>query len=104
MFLGYLANTISFIRIAAFALAHAGLFAAVFAMAESLHGGVPGTIAEVFVHIFGNIVIIALEGLIVSIQCIRLEYYEFFGKFFQGGGAEYQPIGLHELMSEKQTG
>jgi hypothetical protein len=38
------------------------------------------------VVIFGNLFVIALEGLVVSIQTVRLEYYEFFSKFFKGGG------------------
>ena len=42
----------------------------------------------------GNAVIVALEGLVVSIQAMRLEYYEFFSKFFRGGGKTYQPFGL----------
>jgi len=104
LFLGYLANTVSFIRVAAFALSHAALFLAIFAVTESLPKTVPGTIASVLVHITGNAVIIVLEGLIVTIQCVRLEYYEFFSKFYQGGGAEYQPIGLAELSVEKQIG
>jgi V/A-type H+-transporting ATPase subunit I len=32
--------------------------------------------------------------MVVAIQAIRLEYYEFFGKFFMGGGTAYKPIGL----------
>ena len=101
IFVGYLANTISFIRIAAFALSHAGLFIAIFEVAKLLKGGIPGTIAAVLVHIIGNLVIICLEGLIVTIQCVRLDYYEFFSKFYEGGGKRYQPIGLKELVKKQ---
>ena len=101
LFLGYLANTISFIRVAAFALSHAALFLAIFAITESLPANVGGKFATVLVHIFGNILIILLEGMIVTIQCVRLEYYEFFSKFYEGGGSRYNPIGLHELTGRE---
>jgi V/A-type H+-transporting ATPase subunit I len=43
--------------------------------------------------VIGNIVIVCLEGLIVFIQTLRLEYYEFFGKFYKGGGSAFKPVG-----------
>jgi len=94
---GYLANTVSFIRVAAFSLAHVGLFIAVFSLADMVKGSSGGAIYSSLVLILGNMLIIALEGLVVTIQAIRLEYYEFFGKFFSGGGVAYKPIGLGEV-------
>ena len=94
IFMGYLANTVSFIRVAAFSLAHVGLFIAVFSLADMVRGASGGIVYSVLIHVLGNVGIIALEGLIVTIQAIRLEYYEFFGKFFFGGGVAYKPIGL----------
>lgn len=91
---GYLANTVSFIRVAAFSLAHVGLFIAVFSLVDMVKDKSGGVIYSALVLILGNAVIIALEGLVVTIQAIRLEYYEFFGKFFLGGGVAYRPIGL----------
>jgi V/A-type H+-transporting ATPase subunit I len=91
--MGYLANTISFIRVAAFGLAHAGLFVAVFALAEAVAGKPGGILLSWLVLIVGNVVIILLEGLVVTIQALRLEYYEFFGKFFKGLGSKYEPAG-----------
>jgi len=88
----FVANTISFIRIAAFALAHAGLFVAVFSLADTLSrmgGGGPAYWLTIFL---GNVVIILLEGLVVSIQIVRLEYYEFMSKFFHGGGERFKPL------------
>ncbi len=93
IFIGYLANTISFVRIGAFALAHAGLFIAVFSLANILKEKTGGAFLSVSTIILGNIFIILLEGLVVTIQCVRLEYYEFFSKFFEGKGKEYIPIG-----------
>jgi V/A-type H+/Na+-transporting ATPase subunit I len=88
----YVANTISFIRIAAFALAHAGLFIAVFSLAETLGAMRGGGIWYWLTIFLGNVIIILLEGLVVSIQIIRLEYYEFLSKFFHGGGAPFNPL------------
>lgn len=92
IFIGYLANTVSFIRVAAFALAHAGLFIAVFSLVDIVKQTSGGMFYSALVLIFGNALIIGLEGLIVTIQGLRLEYYEFFSKFFSGEGKEYKPI------------
>jgi V/A-type H+/Na+-transporting ATPase subunit I len=86
----YLANTVSFIRIAAFSLAHAGLFLSIFELARL----VKGSAGNIAVFVVGNIVVIMLEGLVVSIQSIRLNYYEFFSKFFMTGKRAYKPLTL----------
>ncbi len=91
-FLSYLANTVSFIRISAFSLAHVGLFAAVFALAESLSHLSGGGVWYWVTLALGNVLIILLEGMMASIQAIRLEYYELFSKFFKGGGEEFRPL------------
>ncbi len=92
IFMGYLANTVSFIRVAAFSLAHTGLFIAIFTMSDMVSGGTGGSVLSAIVLIVGNAIIILLEGLVVTIQTIRLEYYEFFGKFFRSGGTHYKPV------------
>ncbi|MBD3180598.1 MAG: hypothetical protein GF417_14030 [Candidatus Latescibacteria bacterium] len=91
---GYLGNTVSFIRVAAFSLAHVGLFIAVFSLVDMVKDSSGGIIYSALILILGNAVVIVLEGLVVTIQAIRLEYYEFFSKFFVGGGRSYQPISL----------
>lgn len=88
--MGFMSNTISFIRIGAFALNHVGLFLAFLTMAELINNGP----FSVLILIIGNIIIITLEGLIVSIQGLRLEYYELFSKYFKGDGIEYKPFKL----------
>lgn len=88
----FVANTISFIRIAAFALAHAGLFVAVFSLADTLNRMGGGGLVYWLTIVVGNVVIIVLEGLVVSIQIVRLEYYEFMSKFFHGGGEPFKPL------------
>jgi len=93
IFIGYLSNTVSFIRVAAFALAHAGLFLAIFTLARltDSHTGL-GNFLSWIIIIMGNILIVCLEGLIVSIQSLRLNYYEFFSKFFVSGKRMYKPL------------
>ena len=90
--LSFLANTLSFIRVAAFALAHAMLFMAVFTLADAVRNIPGGTIVSLLLIVVGNLLIILLEGIIVTIQAIRLEYYEFFGKFFSEEGTRYEPV------------
>ena len=80
-------NTLSFARVGAFALAHSGLALAV----ESLAHGV-GIIGTVLILVVGNIVILALEGLVVSIQITRLMLFEFFVRFLHGGGRPFRPL------------
>ncbi|MFI3257805.1 MAG: V-type ATPase 116kDa subunit family protein, partial [Spirochaetales bacterium] len=87
----YLSNTVSFLRVGAFALAHAVLGFIIFTMTE-LVASSAGFGVGLLVQIFGNIVVIVLEGMIVSIQVIRLQYYEFFSKFFTENGREFMPL------------
>jgi len=95
VFMGYLANTVSFIRVAAFALAHVGLFIAIFDLAKIVHtDGSGGTAISWVVLILGNIVAVGLEGLVVTIQSVRLNYYEFFSKFFMAGKSIYKPLSV----------
>ncbi|MBN1533023.1 MAG: hypothetical protein JXA20_10205 [Spirochaetes bacterium] len=97
MFSGFLGNTISFIRAGAFALSHAGLSIAVYTLAAIVGPGI--TVASVAVIVVGNVFIILLEGLVCGIQAMRLEYYEFFRRFFQGGGIEFAPFSLRRARS-----
>ncbi len=89
----YLANTFSFLRVAAFALSHGALCLTIFV----IQGMVKGPAAILWypiVFVLGTVLIIALEGLIVAIQVCRLEYYEFFSKFFRGEGTRFKPFRL----------
>ena len=95
-FMDTITNTISFLRVGAFALAHGALFMAVFSMAEMISKAYGKSFFYWMLIIVGNVVIIVLEGVIVTIQTLRLEYYEFFKRFFKGGGTPYQPYRLGE--------
>ena len=91
----YLANTTSFVRLAAYAMSHAALLMAVFTVADTVkHSGPMGGAWGVVVVILGNAVAIILEGTIAAVQALRLEYYEFFGKFFSGTGQPFTPFRL----------
>lgn len=92
----YLANTISFVRLAAYSMSHAALLAAFFMMAESVQTSTPA--AGVAIIVLGNIVAMVLEGVIAAVQALRLEYYEFFGKFFSGQGRPFRPFVLGNPM------
>lgn len=87
-------NTLSYVRVGAFAIVHAGFSEAVFVMARLLSGGQEAGPVYWLVVVLGNIGVILLEGFIVTIQTMRLHYYEFFSKFFRGGGSPYEPLAL----------
>ena len=98
----FFSNTVSFLRVGAFALAHAVFSFIVFFFTDELAGsGLTGTLSAALIMIIGNVIIIALEGLIVAIQVIRLQYYEFFNKFFIETGAEFAPFRLKNRESKK---
>ncbi|MEW6321089.1 MAG: V-type ATPase 116kDa subunit family protein [Acidobacteriota bacterium] len=90
----FFANTVSFVRIAAFAAVHAGVFVAMFALVDTLAALRFGGVLSAVVLVAANIIAILLEGLTISVQVLRLEYYEFFGRFFRGGGEAYRPLML----------
>ncbi len=83
----YLSSSISFVRVGAFALAHAVLGFIIHLMA-----GKSGAVGGIFVMVIGNAIVVVLEGMIVAIQVIRLQYYEFFSKFFNKTGTEFKPF------------
>ena len=90
IFSGYLANTLSFMRVAGLGIAHVSLMIATFTIAEMTSG-----ILSFVVIILGNVLVIGLEGLSAGVQALRLNYYEFFTKFFHGTGKLYTPISLN---------
>jgi len=87
--MAYISNTLSFLRLAAFSLNHVALFIAVFTVANMLQS--TGYWVTV---VLGNLFILVLEGAIVAIQTLRLEYYEGFSRFFGGDGRPFRPLTL----------
>ena len=85
--MNYIANTLSFLRVAAFSLNHVALSIAVFTLADMM-----GTTGHWITVILGNVFILIVEGAIVAIQVLRLEYYEGFSRYFSGGGRDFRPL------------
>jgi len=86
--LTYLTNTMSFLRIGGFILSHAGLMLVVNVLADLTGGGV----GYIIVQIIGNAFVTGVEGFLVGIQVLRLEFYELFSRFFKGGGKPFNPV------------
>ena len=84
--LSYVTNTISFLRVGAFALSHAAMMGVVMLLAGAESGH-----PNIVVLILGNAFVAGMEGLIVGIQVLRLEYYEMFSRFYRGTGKEFKP-------------
>ena len=86
--LTYFSNTVSFLRVGAFVLVHAGMM-----MVFSSLAGDPYSPGGIIAMIFGNILVIALEGLLTGIQVLRLEFYEMFSRFYEGDGKPFRSVG-----------
>ena len=86
--LSYFSNTLSFVRVGAFAVSHAAMMEVVL-MLSGAEAGNPNWL----VVILGNLFVCGMEGLIVGIQVLRLEYYELFSRFYRGTGREFKPYG-----------
>jgi V/A-type H+-transporting ATPase subunit I len=94
VFSGYLSNTLSFMRVAGLGIAHVSLLMAFFQIADMTAGSGGYTIWSYIILLLGNVLIIGLEGLSAGIQSLRLNYYEFFSKYFDGTGRAYAPVSL----------
>ncbi len=91
MLLSYFSNTLSFVRIGAFAISHAAMMQVVLMLAGVEHGAEGIGSPNWLIIILGNLFVIGMEGLIVGIQVLRLEYYEMFSRFYKGNGREFKP-------------
>ncbi|MFW9865324.1 MAG: V-type ATPase 116kDa subunit family protein, partial [Candidatus Thorarchaeota archaeon] len=99
-FLSILSNVASYIRLLALALAHISLMIAIQAMADLIQGqGALVEVIKIIGLIFGNIVVVLIEGLLVFLNALRLNFYEFFFKFYSGTGTEFYPFYLKEIYS-----
>ena len=84
--LSYITNTMSFMRVGGFILSHAGMMLVVSSLMAMVANG------TLLVAVFGNIFVMALEGMIVGIQVLRLEFYEMFSRYYEGNGIAFQTI------------
>ena len=84
--LTFVTNSMSYLRVGGFVLSHAGMMLVVMTLVEMTGK------AGVAVLIFGNIFVMVLEGLIVGIQTLRLEYYEMFSRYYDAGGVQFNAL------------
>ena len=89
--LSYFSNTLSYVRIGAFAVSHAAIMEVVLMLSGASEGD-----PNWLVVVLGNVIVCLLEGLIVGIQVLRLEYYEMFSRFYKGSGREFRPFNSHK--------
>lgn len=85
--LSYVTNTLSFLRVGGFVLSHAGMMLVVATLMNMTSGA-----GSILVMILGNLFVMGLEGLIVGIQVLRLEFYEMFSRYFEGDGNIFNPL------------
>lgn len=88
--LGYATNTLSFVRIGGFVLSHASMMLVVMALANQV-----SATAVPIVVVIGNIFVMGIEGLLVGIQTLRLEFYEIFSRFYSGDGKPFTPVKIN---------
>lgn len=92
--LSYVSNTMSFLRVGGFVMSHAGMMLVVMTLMDGM-----SRVGKPIVFVIGNLFVMAMEGMIVAIQIIRLEFYEIFSRFYVSGGKEYIPV-TPELVNE----
>jgi len=86
--LSYVTNTMSFMRVGGFVLSHASMMLVVFTFMD-----MSGTmVGKTLIFIIGNLFVMGLEGLIVGIQVLRLEFYEMFSRYYEGNGVPFQSL------------
>jgi V/A-type H+-transporting ATPase subunit I len=85
--LSFFSNTVSYLRLGAFVLVHAGMMMVVSAMA----GLTSSLVVQIIIYVLGNALVITLEALLTAIQALRLEYYEMFSRFYSGEGRPFKP-------------
>lgn len=102
--LSMLANIISYTRIAAIGVAKGAMAMAFnYIVVEYLFAGgnILIIIAGVVVLVLLQLIVFALGSFSAGIQAIRLNYVEFFLKFYNGGGVSFEPLGYKRKYSEK---
>ncbi len=87
--LSYVTNSLSFLRVGGFLLVHAGMMLVVTSLMTMVGGS-----GSILVAIGGNIFVMALEGMIVGIQVLRLEFYEMFSRYYEGNGVAFNALNL----------
>jgi V/A-type H+-transporting ATPase subunit I len=87
--LTYATNTISFVRVGAFAVSHVGMMHVVLQLSQNAAGA-----GNILILVLGNILVMTIEGLLVGIQVLRLDFYEMFSRFYKGTGTPFKSTKL----------
>ncbi len=93
--ISFLSNTMSYLRVGGFVLSHAGFMLVVAQLAGTTVPGAEITVKTVITYIIGNILVMGIEGLLVGIQVLRLEFYEIFSRFYDGSGKGFTPVEIN---------
>ncbi len=93
--ISFLSNTMSYLRVGGFVLSHAGFMLVVAQLAGTTVPGAEVTVKTVIIYILGNLVVMGVEGLLVGIQVLRLEFYEIFSRFYDGSGKAFTPVEIN---------
>ncbi|HJH26546.1 MAG TPA: hypothetical protein C5S37_07160 [Methanophagales archaeon] len=93
-FFRFLANIVSYGRILALALCHAALIEVFILLTFMCWVNIPvvGPVIAAVVFILGTAIVVILEAIMAGIHTIRLHFYEWFTKFYEGGGVEFSPF------------
>jgi len=95
VFMGLFSNTVSFLRVGAFTLSHAGMMGVVMLLAEGAGAGI-----GIAIIVLGNLFVMGMEGLIVGIQVLRLTFYEMFSRFYPGTGRAFEAVRVFETDTQ----
>ena len=89
---GYLSDVLSYSRLLALGLASGVICTVINKMASMVGGGIIGVIAFILIFLVGHAINIGINALGAYVHTNRLQYVEFFGKFYNGGGREFRPF------------
>lgn len=92
---GYLSDILSYSRLLALGLATGVIATVINQMGSMGGGGVGGAILFILVFLVGHTINLGINMLGAYVHTNRLQFVEFFGKFYEGGGRKFAPFGVH---------
>lgn len=98
MCLSYFSNVVSFLRVGAYAICHAGMMMVVYLLSTNAEGG-----TIIWGVVVGNLLVMVIEAVLVFIQVLRLEFYEMFGRFYTGLGTPFSPVRVDYASAGTQS-